>query len=197
MNWSEIEADLQNELTPKRFRHTLNTVEAAEKLARTFGCDPDQARLAALLHDCAKHFSDQELLAYAQKHDLKIDRVSQNDPQLLHGPVGALLAKNRYGIKDRSIARAIACHTTGCKNMNTLDKIIYLADYIEKDRSFPGVDMIRRLAETDLNEAMILALTGSICHVAQFGALIHKRTIEARNDLIITTRNKSKNYKRK
>ena len=189
MNWNEIEADLEKMLTPKRFRHTLNVVEAAEKLARDFGCDPDQARLAALLHDCAKNLTDAQLLDWAKQHQIKIDRVSQNDPQLLHGPVGAVLAKDRYGIKDAAIQKAIDCHTTGCKNMSSLDKIIYLADYIEKDRSFPGVETIRQMAETDLDGAMMMALTNSICHVAQTGALLHKRTIDARNDLIIKTRN--------
>ena len=189
MNWTDIEADLKKMLTPKRFRHTMNVVEAAEKLARTFGCDPDQARLAALLHDCAKNLTDDQQLDYAQKHQIKIDRVSQNDPQLLHGPVGAVLAGERYGITDTAIQNAIGCHTTGCKHMNTLDKIIYLADYIEQDRSFPGVETIREIAETDLDGATIMALTNSICHVAQTGALLHKRTIDARNDLIIKTRN--------
>lgn len=189
MNWNEIEADLEKMLTPKRFRHTLNVVEAAEKLARDFGCDPDQARLAALLHDCAKNLTDAQLLDWAKQHQIKIDRVSQNDPQLLHGPVGAVLARDRYGIKDAAIQKAIDCHTTGCKNMSSLDKIIYLADYIEKDRSFPGVETIRQMAETDLDGAMMMALTNSICHVAQTGALLHKRTIDARNDLIIKTRN--------
>jgi len=189
MNWNEIEADLEKMLTPKRFRHTLNVVEAAEKLARDFGCDPDQARLAALLHDCAKNLTDAQLLDWAKQHQIKIDRVSQNDLQLLHGPVGAVLARDRYGIKDAAIQKAIDCHTTGCKNMSSLDKIIYLADYIEKDRSFPGVETIRQMAETDLDGAMMMALTNSICHVAQTGALLHKRTIDARNDLIIKTRN--------
>lgn len=189
MNWNDIEADLEKMLTPKRFRHTLNVVEAAEKLARNFGCDPDQARLAALLHDCAKNLTDEQQLDWAKQHQIKIDRVSQNDPQLLHGPVGAVLARDRYGIKDAAIQKAIDCHTTGCKNMSSLDKIIYLADYIEKDRSFPGVETIRQMAETDLDGATMMALTNSICHVAQTGALLHKRTIDARNDLIIKTRN--------
>lgn len=185
MNWIDIEADLNKLLTPKRFRHTMNVVEAADKLARTFGCDLDQARLAALLHDCAKNLTNGQQLDYAQKHQIKIDRVSQNDPQLLHGPVGAVLAKERYGVTDTAIQNAIACHTTGCKHMSTLDKIIYLADYIEKERSFPGVETIRQIAETDLDGATIMALTNCICHVAQTGALLHKRTIDARNDLII------------
>lgn len=189
MNWTDIEADLKKILTPKRFNHTMNVVEAADKLAHTFGCDPDQAKLAALLHDCAKNLSDEQQLDCAQQHQIKIDQVCQNDPQLLHGPVGAILAGERYGVKDPAIQSAVCFHTTGCKKMSTLDKIIYLADYIEKGRSFPGVDAIRQMAETDLDEAMIMALSNSICHVAQTGALIHKRTIDARNDLIIKTRN--------
>lgn len=189
MNWAEIEGDLKKKLRPKRFQHTLNVVAAAEKLARDFGCDRDQARLAALLHDCAKHLTDGQLLDYAKKHQIKIDRVSHHEPQLLHGPVGALLAKNHYGIKDTAIQRAIDCHTTGCKNMTCLDKIIYLADYIEKGRSFPGLERIREMAETDLDQATVMALTNSICHVAQSGALLHKRTVEARNDLMMKSRN--------
>lgn len=188
MNWTEIETDLENILTAKRFRHTLNVVEAAEQLARTFGSEVQQARLAALLHDCAKNLSDQQLLGYAKKHHLKIDRVSQHDPQLLHGPVGAILARERYGVDDVAIQQAVCYHTTGCKKMTTLDKIIYLADYIEKDRFFPGIDAIRLLAATDLDAATTMALTNSICHVAQTGALIHKLTIDARNDLIIKSR---------
>jgi len=189
MNWTDIEADLKKILTPKRFKHTMNVVETAGKLARNFGYDRDQARLAALLHDCAKNLTDQQQLDYAKQHQIEIDRVCQNDPQLLHGPVGAVLAKERYGVKDAEIQIAIDCHTTGRQNMSTLDKIVYLADYIEKDRSFPGVDTIRQIAETDLDGATIMALTNCICHVAQTGALIHKRTIDARNDLIIKTKN--------
>lgn len=167
----------------------MNVIEAAEKLARTFGCDPEQARLAALLHDCAKNLTDGQQLDYAKQHQIKIDRVSQNDPQLLHGPVGAVLAKERYGVTDAAIQNAISCHTTGCQHMSTLDKIIYLADFIEQDRSFPGVETIRGIAETDLDGATIMALTNCICHVAQTGALLHMRTIDARNDLIIKTKN--------
>lgn len=188
MNWTEIEDDLRRVLSPKRFRHTQNVVEVAHQLADRFGCDHEQARLAALLHDCAKHLSGQQQLDYAKKHHLNIDSVCQNDPQLLHGPVAAVLASQRYGIKDPAILKAIECHTTGSKNMTTLDKIIYLADYIEKDRCFPGVDSIRQMAESDLDRATIMALTNCICHVAETEALLHQNTIEARNDLIIKTK---------
>ncbi|WP_303870130.1 bis(5'-nucleosyl)-tetraphosphatase (symmetrical) YqeK [Acetobacterium wieringae] len=189
MNWAEIITDLENKLSSKRFRHTINVVAAAEQLASHFGVDLNQARLAALLHDCAKNMSDEKLLGYAKEHRIKVDRVSRYDPQLLHGPVGAVLVKERYGITDAAIQRAVCYHTTGCKKMSALEKIIYLADYIEKDRSFPGIDAIREAAEIDLDRALILALTNSICHVAQTGALLHKHTLEARNDLLIKTRN--------
>ncbi|WP_041668692.1 bis(5'-nucleosyl)-tetraphosphatase (symmetrical) YqeK [Acetobacterium woodii] len=191
MNRTEIEADLKKKLSAKRFRHTQNVVEAASNLAYIYGCNVDQVSLAALLHDCAKYFSDQQLLQYAKKHHLKVDRVSRYNQQLLHGPVGAIVAKQTYGVEDVAILHAICYHTTGCKEMTTLDEIIYLADYIEKDRSFPGIEDIRKMADTNLDLATIMALTNSICYVASVGDLIHKRTIDARNDLII------KNKKRK
>jgi predicted HD superfamily hydrolase involved in NAD metabolism len=189
MNWTEITTDLENKLSSKRFHHTINVVAAAEQLASRFEVDLNQARLAALLHDCAKNMPDEKLLGYAKKHQIKVDRVSRHDPQLLHGPVGAVLVEERYGITDVAIQHAVCYHTTGCKKMSTLDKIVYLADYIEKDRSFPGVEAIRAAAKTDLDQAVILALSNCICHVVKIGALLHKHTLEARNDLLIKTRN--------
>lgn len=197
MNKTEIECDLKKNLSPKRFQHTMNVIEMAEKLSAAYGVSHEKASLAALLHDCAKFFSNHQLIAYAQQHHIKIDRVSQYDPQLLHGPVGAVLANEIYGITDKDIKNAISCHTTGRKNMTKLDKIIFLADFIEKDRSFPGVEEIRRMAFIDLDKAIVLALTNTICHVAQSGTLIHKRTIEARNDLMINEIEKTENIKLK
>ncbi|MBC3889645.1 HD domain-containing protein [Acetobacterium paludosum] len=193
MNWNEIESDLKNKLTKKRFLHTKNVVEAAKHLALKYGGDVEKASLAALLHDCAKYFSNDELLYYAENHHIKIDTVSHNDPQLLHGPVGAVVAKDLYGIVDKEIQDAICYHTTGRKDMTTLDKIIYLADFIEKGRTYPGVEAIRKTALLNLDKATMQAMTNSICHVAQMGSLIHKSTICARNDLIIKEIKKNKN----
>lgn len=192
MNKTEIEGDLKKNLTPKRFQHTLNVIEVAKELALNFGCSIEKASLAALLHDGAKYFANDQLISYAKDHHIKIDRVSQHDPQLLHGPVGAMIAQEKYGIEDKDILNAISYHTTGRKNMTKLEEIIYLADYIEKDRAFPGIEAIRKLAFIDLDKATILALTNSICHVAQVDVLIHKRTIDARNDLIIKEKEKYK-----
>lgn len=197
MNWDDIESDLKKKLSPKRYQHTLNVVEAAEKLALNYGYNVEKASFAALLHDCAKCFSDQALIAYAESHHVKVDTVSLLEPQLLHAPVGAVVARETYAVTDTDIQDAICYHTTGRKNMSTLEKIIYLSDFIEKDRSFNGIETIRRLAFISLDKAMIEALTNSICHVAEVGSLIHKRTIQARNDLIISEMKRNKENKKR
>lgn len=193
MKWNEIESDLKIKLTKKRFQHTLNVVEAARKLAKKYDCDVEKASIAAVLHDCAKCFSNDQLLDYAKRHHLEVDAVSLRDPQLLHGPVGAIVARELYGVTDPEIHAAICYHTTGRKDMTKLDKIIYLADFIEKGRNYPGVETARKKARDDLDAATIQALTNSICHVARMGALIHDQSICARNDLIIKETKKIKN----
>lgn len=180
-----IHSLLKDSLTKKRYQHTLNVVEVAERLALWYDCNVDKASLAALLHDCAKNFSDNELITFAKANNLKIDPVTLREPQLLHGPVGAVIAKNTFGVTDKDVLNAIRYHTTGRRNMTLLDKIIYLADYIELGRIYPGVDKLRELAFEDLDKATIQALTNTICYVAVLNSLIHKRTVNARNDLII------------
>lgn len=149
MNIAEIQKKLKKELKPKRYEHTLNVVESALKLAEIYPCDKDKVRYAALLHDCAKNYSDAQLLETAEKYYLNVDEVTRREPQLLHGPVGALVARTEYGIEDKEILGAIKYHTTGRKNMNVLEKIIYLADFIEPGRSYPGVDKLRKMAFED------------------------------------------------
>lgn len=190
MNKHAIALKLKKTLTKNRYEHTLNVVKIAEDLAQRYHADVDKASLAALLHDCAKNFSDAQLIEYAEDHGMKIDPVTRMEPQLLHGPVGVLVAKNIYGVTDKQVLNAIQNHTTGRKNMSKLEKIIYLADFIEPGRTYPGVDELRIAAFEDLDKAVILALTNTIRHVALINGLIHKRTIDARNDLIIKKRKK-------
>ncbi|HEY5537255.1 MAG TPA: bis(5'-nucleosyl)-tetraphosphatase (symmetrical) YqeK [Acetobacterium sp.] len=185
MNKHKIDLKLKKALTKNRYEHTLNVVKVAESLALRYHANVDKASLAALLHDCAKNFSDAQLIEYAEAHELKIDPVTRLEPQLLHGPVGVLVAKNTYGVTDKQVLNAIQNHTTGRKNMSKLEKIIYLADFIESGRTYPGVDELRIAAFEDLDKAVILALTNTIRHVSLMNGLIHKRTIDARNDLII------------
>jgi predicted HD superfamily hydrolase involved in NAD metabolism len=185
MKQTTIEAQLKKELSAKRYCHTIGVVESALSLAKRYRCNLDQASTAALLHDCAKNFSSKELIDYADKNKIKTDRITLIEPQLLHGPVGAIVAKTTYNIEEKEILNAIRYHTTGRKNMSKLEKIIYLADFIEPGRVYPGVDELRKLAFVDLDRAVIKALTNTICYVASLNGLIHERTIKARNDLLI------------
>lgn len=185
MNDKEIEEKLKKTLKPKRFEHTLNVVDAALELSLRYPCNRDKVRYAALLHDCAKNYSDNALLDTANRYYLKVDDITKREPQLLHGPVGAVVARQEYGIEDKEILNAIKFHTTGRKNMTVLEKIIYLADFIEPGRSYPGVDKLRALSVENLDDAMIQALTNTIRYITSIQGLIHERTVSARNYLIL------------
>lgn len=185
MDYEEIKRCLQKALKPKRYTHTLGVVNCAVKMAKQYGCDIEKVRYAALLHDCAKNFSDTQLLETAKQHKLDLDAVTMREPQLLHGPVGAVVARTEYGIDDEEILNAIAYHTTGRQEMSAIEKIIYLADFIEPSRSYPGVDQLRIMAFDNLDEAMIQALTNTIRYITKIGGLIHERTVHTRNALIL------------
>ena len=185
MTIDEMKAQLQKNLKPKRYEHTLNVVDSAIKLCDRYPCDRDQAYLAALLHDCAKNYAPEKLLAAAQKYGLDVDEITRREPQLLHGPVGAAVAREEYGVEDEAVLSAIRYHTTGRAGMTRLEKIIYLADFIEPGRDYPGVDKLRELAFEDLDQAMIQALTNTIRYITNIRGLIHQETVIARNDLIL------------
>lgn len=186
----QIKERLQQQLKPSRYQHTLGVAESAEHLLKKHFPDKiaewaEKIRVAALLHDCAKNLSAESLLRIADENGLVIDPVSRINTELLHGPVGAVVAKQDYGISDSDILNAITYHTTGRVGMSPLEKIIYLADYIEPGRVFPGVEVLRILAEQDLDKAIIAALNNTIIFVTQNGGLLHPDTILTRNAMLM------------
>lgn len=186
MNYHEIYAKVQETLSEKRFMHSIGVVSCAEGLAEIFDYNIEKARIAAITHDYAKELSGEELISIAREHNVDIDVVTQQEPKLLHGSVGAILARRDLDIKDEEILNAISCHTTGRANMTILDKIIYLADVIEDGRTFyPGLENTRSMAQKDLNKAMLMAIDKSIHYIVSIKSLLHPMTIEARNWLIL------------
>ena len=188
LTYEEMKDKLQNEMKPSRFAHTLGVVESAVALFEKYQDDTltlEQVKTAALLHDCAKNISEEKLYKIAAAYGISDDPVMMGAPQLLHGPVGAVVAQMDYGIQDGDVLSAIACHTMGRMDMNTLEKIIYLADYIEPGRSCPNVGNLRELAEKDLTLAVVAAMSNTIAYVAGEGLLIHPVTVAARNQLIM------------
>lgn len=185
IEWEQIETDLRQTLSVHRFQHSVGVSLTAEDLARRFGADPVQARLAGLVHDCARNMSNNHLLQSAENFGIVMDTILLRAPALLHAPVGAQLARERYKISDPAVCQAIARHTVGAKDMSVLDMVIYLADCIEPGRDFPGVEELRRLAATDLRAAMLKAYDQSIIYVINQGGLVHPATIEGRNALLL------------
>lgn len=181
-----IQFRLKYILKSSRYEHTLNVVQCADDLAVRYHCDVKKARMAALLHDCAKNYSDAELIELAKTEKITVDAITATNPQLLHGPVGAVIAMKEYGIEDEDILNAIKYHTTGRIGMSDLEKIIYLADYVEPGRQFPGVEDLRQSVNESLDQAMIEALTHTIRYIASKGGLLHGLTIDTRNHYLLS-----------
>lgn len=169
-------------LKHKRIPHVLGTEREAVRLAETYGADVQKARVAALLHDCTKKLTLEEQLALCKHYRIELDELEKNALKLLHAKTGAALARDVFGVDDE-IYGAILWHTTGRAEMSLLEKIIYLADYIEPTRDFPGVDKLRKVCYDSLDAGLLLGLNMTIQEMTEMGNPVHKNTIEARDGL--------------
>ncbi len=185
MTFQQMRQTLKHRLSARRFEHSVAVCETAVKLAERYGCDIEQAKLAGLLHDCARDMPRNTLLRTAQAFGIVVGSIERRELSLLHAPIGARLAQTVYGITDPEIITAIATHTVGGPNLSLLSMVIYLADYIEPNRSFPGVDKLRSLAQTNLRSAMLESYDHSIQYIISRGGLIHPATVEGRNELLL------------
>lgn len=184
MLWDEtIRQSILGRLSGYRYTHTLGCERAAKWLAARYGADADCAALAACLHDITKRFSEQEQLYLCEKYDIIPCDVEKVEWKMLHGRTAAAIAQREYGAP-QEVVDAIACHTTGRAGMTMLDKVLYLADYIEDTRDFDGVEPARILARKDIDQALLYCFDSSLSDLVARGKLIHTDTIAARNDLI-------------
>ncbi len=189
MDYEEMKRELSRRLKKSRYEHSLGVADTAAFLARRFGVDEGKARLAGLLHDCAREFPNEAMLAESDMRGVEYGEVERSMPLLLHAPLGAFRAKEIYGVGNDEILRAIARHTVGGVAMTPLDKIIYFADMMEPTRDYPGVEILRDLARSaSLNEMTLAGLTRSIAFVLEKGHLIHPDTVLARNELLLARR---------
>ena len=166
----------------KRIPHVLGTEQEAIRLAERYGGDAEKARVAALLHDCTKKLDMEEQMALCRHYGIELDELEQKALKLLHAKTGAAIARDVFGV-DEEIYHAIWWHTTGHANMTLLEKIIYLADYIEPSRDFPGVDKLRKVCYEDLDKGLLLGLDMSIQEMTEMGNPVHRATVEARDAL--------------
>ena len=166
----EIIRILKEELPEKRFYHTIGVRDMAVSLAKKYGVDINKAEIAALLHDCAKNMSLDNMHAICDRYFFNLSSLEAGNEGLLHSKAGACLAVEKYGIKDQEILDAIIYHTTGRPGMNTLEKIIYISDFIEINRKHsPKLPEYRKRVFYDLDSVLIDVLHDCIYHVKSVG----------------------------
>ena len=166
--YDEIQNKLKLNLKGSRFEHTLGVMYTAASMAMAHKYDVDKAMLAGLLHDCAKCIPNPEKLKLCKEHQIPVTPAEEASPSLLHAKLGALLAELEYDITDPEILHAIKVHTTGEPDMNVLDKIIFIADYIEPGRDkAPNLDKVRKIAFRDLNACMAQILRDTLIYLKQ------------------------------
>ena len=166
-------------LSDKRYTHTLRVAETAERLAELHGLDPTKARLAGILHDLSRETGGDELLRIAAARGLPVGDAEREKPMLLHGPVAAELAESDLGVGDEAVLEAVRVHTTGAPGMGPLSLAVFVADKIEPGRGGGWVEELRRLAQEDLREAARASLEASISYTENRGRAVHPRSREA------------------
>ncbi len=157
LSMEDLERAVINLLKPNRVAHVLGCRDTAAELAERWGADPVDAARAGMLHDVTKALDDSLQLTLCREYGIVLGEFSQKNPKTLHALTGSLVAERIFG-ENPAVAEAIASHTTGKADMTTLQKILYVADYMEPNRDFPGVEQLRRLAYTDLDKALKLGL---------------------------------------
>lgn len=175
-----LRKEMEEILSAKRYVHTLGVSYTASCLAMAHGEPIEAAMIAGLLHDCAKSMHGSELMAICEKGHLRMTAVERSNPTaLLHAKVGAYLAEHKYGLTDTNILNAIRYHTTGRPDMSRLEKIIYIADYIEPGRKqLAGLDMIRRIAYQDLDWTMENILSNTLAYLRTTDGQVDDMTVK-------------------
>lgn len=174
----ELRAVCYSMIKAKRIPHVKGVEQEAAKLAERWGADPVKARRAGILHDCTKYLTLPEQLEICEDNGILLDALEQKTVKLLHAKTGAFVAKDYFG-ECEEVCDAIYWHTTGKANMTLLEKIIYMADYMEPTRDFEGVEKLRDLAYKDLDAAMQLGFEMTVEEMRTYGEPVHPRTLEA------------------
>jgi len=177
LDLTKIRKAMEKSLDNKRYEHTLGVAYTASALAMHYGVDIHNALIAGYLHDCAKSLSDEKKLNFCEKYNIPITDVEEENPSLLHAKVGGFMAMNTYKVSDIDIINAILNHTTGRPEMSELEKIIFIADYIEPGRKqAPNLTQVRKLAFEDLNQTMVKILGDTLEYLKNVDLAIDSKT---------------------
>lgn len=191
----KIKKYLKKHLTKERYHHTVGVTYTAMSMAMKYNPQPDnnefmiKAEIAGLLHDCAKCMDNDKKIRICNKNQISYSKIEAENPYLLHGKVGAYIARKEFDILDEDILDAITWHTTGRPDMSLLEKIIFVADYIEPSRRpIPELNLIRQLAFTDIDQAVIKILENTLKYLNEKGNPIDDMTQKTYDSYIRTER---------
>ena len=191
----KIKKYLKKHLTKERYHHTVGVAYTAMSMAMKYNPQPDnnefmiKAEIAGLLHDCAKCMDNDKKIRICNKNQISYSKIEAENPYLLHGKVGAYIARKEFDILDEDILNAIIWHTTGRPDMSLLEKIIFVADYIEPSRRpIPELNLIRQLAFTDIDQAVIKILENTLKYLNEKGNPIDGMTQKTYDSYIRTER---------
>lgn len=186
-NWTDdkIVELIRTRLSTDRFAHSLNVANSAKELAEQYGADAQKAYTAGLLHDIMKNASPEEQLSVLSEAGIEISPVEYANKKLWHAISGAAFVNTVMGIDDREILRAVRFHTTGRAGMSTLEKAVYLGDYISAERNYNGVEDMRRLCAVSMEDAILYALSYGIPDLVGRGVVIHPDSIDLYNETVI------------
>lgn len=185
LNLEYYKGIIKERMGEKRYIHSVNVAKVAKHLAEKYGADVEKAVIAGILHDVTKETPYDIQLKIMQENGIILDSVQQVSPKLWHAISGSVYVKTQLGITDAEILNAIHYHTSGRENMSLLEKVIFVADFIGEERDYKGVDVMRKKAESSLDEAMLYGVTFSITDLAARQCAIDQNTLALYNQLVI------------
>ena len=188
MNFDEIKEIVKNSMSEKRFKHSCGVAKRAAELARIYSIDEEVARKVGIAHDIAKEMPNDVAMKYVEENNIIFDKIEEKEPSLWHSKIGANIAKKKFGFTEE-MAGAIVYHTTGSVNMNTLDKIIYIADKTEEGRTIINLEEAVNISNNDLDEGLLFVAKFMVEYSLKKNSLIHPDTIELINKIINEKKN--------
>lgn len=183
MELEEIQKYVKNNLSKKRYNHSVGVMERAKELAIKFGADKETCAKIGIAHDVAKEIPEEEKIKYCIKNNIEIDETEKLNTSLLHAKIGKDIAIKQFNFNE-SMGQAIANHTTGNKNMDLYSKILFIADRTSKDRNFEDLEYLKSLEDIGIDEAVLYILDKKIELQIKKKAQIHLNGIIARNSLL-------------
>lgn len=181
---NKIKKDLKEKLSKNRYEHSLRVADYCKRLAVIYKVDENRAYLSGLVHDCAKNLEEFYMLNKRLNSDIIFDTEERDNENLKHAPIGAVVCKDLYGIFDEEILSAVRYHTTAKENMTLLEKILFISDKIEPDRKYDTVDELRRLADFDIDRAIVKFLNDSFEYLEKKSQKVHHLSVKARDYLV-------------